>query len=221
MNYSTVYALFDTAVTHRLKYPKIRLQDAQGQTVILKLSGSQSKYQGQLQITDDGQYPNNRYYGRIDKAGHFQAGRDSRPDILALLDRLAANPAQVASEYGKLTGNCCFCGLPLTDPQSTAVGYGPVCADHYGLPHGEYRATQIDTTPKFEQVPYSESFHGPDAFGRNTVESILADRSTPFWAIDVIKVALDKDAVDAANVLRVLAEAFDNRAQSLLTAQKG
>lgn len=35
-----------------------------------------------------------------------------------------------------VTGHCCFCSLPLTDERSTAVGYGKVCADHFGLSWG-------------------------------------------------------------------------------------
>jgi hypothetical protein len=50
---------------------------------------------------------------------------------------LAADPAGVASKFGKLHGKCCFCHKSLSDPASTAVGYGKVCASHYGLPWGD------------------------------------------------------------------------------------
>ena len=53
-----------------------------------------------------------------------------------LLQRLAADPAGVASKYGKMTGRCCFCHLQLTDAKSLAVGYGKTCAKNYGLPWG-------------------------------------------------------------------------------------
>lgn len=43
------------------------------------------------------------------------------------------------------------------------------------------------------------------------INSLLTDPSTPFWAVEVIKVAMTKDPVDAANVLGVLARAFDAR----------
>lgn len=42
-----------------------------------------------------------------------------------------------AALHGKMTGKCCFCNSPLIDQKSTDVGYGPVCAKHYGLPHGK------------------------------------------------------------------------------------
>ena len=60
--------------------------------------------------------------------------------------------------------------------------------------------------------------------GMDTVERIdalLADPSTPRWVAEVIRVALTKDAVDAANAFEVLAEVFDARAASLGWQQSG
>ena len=51
-----------------------------------------------------------------------------------------------------------------------------------------------------------------------TPEDLLTDPSTPWWARDVILVALQKDAVDAANVFEVLAAVFGLRARRLLTS---
>jgi len=39
-------------------------------------------------------------------------------------------------KLGKEIGFCMYCGLMLTDPESRHRGYGPICADHYGLPYG-------------------------------------------------------------------------------------
>lgn len=135
-NLKAIYTLFDTAIASKLKYPEIRLQTPNSSPVQIKRAGSMSRYNGQLMITDGRPYGSNAYYGRIDSNGTFVTGRESNSELLPLLDRLAQNPAEVASEYGKLTGHCSFCGLTLTDPESTAVGYGPICAGHYGLPHG-------------------------------------------------------------------------------------
>lgn len=48
------------------------------------------------------------------------------------------------------------------------------------------------------------------------LNALLKDPSTPFWAKDVVLLALGKDPVDAAKVLRVLAQLFERRAQSIL-----
>lgn len=204
MNLRNVYMLFEAAVSHRLKFPKIRLQTVSGQVVIIKLAGNQSRYQGQIQVTDDRPFGSNSYFGRIDQSGALQPGRDYRPEIGVLLERLAANPAEVAAEYGKLTGNCSFCQSPLTDPQSTAVGYGPICADHYGLPHGmKSRRSQ----PSEEPV---ETQNHAEAIATVTPDVLLEDPATPYWAQDLIRVLADKDPVDVLNTLEVLTQAFKN-----------
>jgi len=46
-------------------------------------------------------------------------------------------------------------------------------------------------------------------------EALLRDASTPFWAADVIHVALTKDCTDAAGVFELLAKSFGERAKQL------
>lgn len=133
---AAIYSLFETAVANKLKYPKIRLRASNGVTVVLRRNGDKSKYPGTIAVTDDRPYGFNSYFGRIETNGSFVNGRDADVFIGDLLAKLAANPAEVASEYGKLTGSCCFCEKSLTDARSSAVGYGPVCADKFGLPWG-------------------------------------------------------------------------------------
>ena len=132
-----VFALFEQAIAHTLKYPKIRLQTPDKMPVVLSRAGDRSKYTGQIMVTDGGPYGANKYFGRIDAQGIFHTTDSASQAVSDLLVRLAENPVEVASEYGRLTGNCCFCGLRLTDARSTAVGYGAICASHYGLPWGE------------------------------------------------------------------------------------
>jgi hypothetical protein len=141
LNARGTFALFEQAIAHALKYPKIRLQTADGRPVVLSRAGSKSKYPGQIMVTDGGPFGANLYFGRIDSEGIFHATNSASAPVFALLERLSVNPVETASEYGRLTGNCCFCQLPLKDARSTSVGYGPVCAEHFGLEWGkEWRA---------------------------------------------------------------------------------
>jgi hypothetical protein len=59
------------------------------------------------------------------------AGIDAA-EIVALLDDIEVNPLAAAMKYGKLSGRCCSCGRDLTDPNSIAMGIGPVCAEKFG-----------------------------------------------------------------------------------------
>jgi ribulose bisphosphate carboxylase small subunit len=42
-----------------------------------------------------------------------------------------------ASLMAQKSSHCSICGLTLKDPQSIAIGIGPICADNNGIPHGD------------------------------------------------------------------------------------
>jgi hypothetical protein len=56
--------------------------------------------------------------------------------IYKLTADTVATAAQSAA-FGKLAGKCVYCGRNIDTKESTAVGYGPVCAGKYGLPWGD------------------------------------------------------------------------------------
>jgi hypothetical protein len=139
MNFSAIHSLFDCAISQGLKYPRIRLQTTYGLPVVISRNGGKSKNPGHLSVTNGGKYgtPDNIYFGRITPEGQwipssYAAGNALA--VVAVLTKLAANPAEVAREHGRLTGFCIFCETKLSDPRSTANGYGPICAGHFGLP---------------------------------------------------------------------------------------
>ena len=136
LDMSGVNKLFDKAIANGLKYPKIRLQTPSGQQVALGRAGNGSRYRGQIMVTDGERYGCNKYFGRVTEQGQWVVGRIDEPAVRILLEQLGADPAKVASQYGKLTGNCCFCFRKLEDKRSTDVGFGPVCAEKYSLPWG-------------------------------------------------------------------------------------
>lgn len=112
----------------------------------LSVAGERSKYAGQIQLTDGRPYGENTYYGRISVDGEITMSRwfdtqdDSvQQDFVSTLARLADEPEVIAAEYGKYSGNCCFCNKPIgegDDRRSAEVGYGSTCAKSYGLPWG-------------------------------------------------------------------------------------
>jgi len=120
-----------------IKYPKIRLNGG----YVLSLAGNKSKYKGSINITDGQPYGANIWYGRINTNGKLTYPRFLSEDSKDLLEdeliEFSKDPAKYATLYGKLHSSCMFCGKELTNQQSIAVGYGPICAGKYGLPHGE------------------------------------------------------------------------------------
>jgi hypothetical protein len=141
-NFSGVYDLFKAAKQHQ-RFPKLNLQLADHLPVVLSLAGERSKAPGVVNVTDGGPYGSNKWYGRVYPDGRWEPGRDydELGDVAKLLKDLASDPLGVAGKYGKLTGYCCFCHRALKDEQSVAAGYGPVCAEHWGL-KGAYKAAK-------------------------------------------------------------------------------
>lgn len=138
---SAIVELLDTAKKH-LKYPAI-LVHANDQDFRLNIAGMTAKVPGSINVLgvekdSSGMRP---WYGRVTREGEFQPSRkfdsDTQTAIANALIALANDPAKAAADYGHLTGSCCFCAKTLTDDRSVSVGYGPVCAGHFGLPWGE------------------------------------------------------------------------------------
>jgi hypothetical protein len=138
-----IMRLFDVARSH-LRHPTICLNIPNwtlNNGIRISVAGQSSRYPGSLFVTYDrpGAGRNRPYLGRVTLEGNFIArgmGAGQQEALTARLREFAADPARVAGEAGRLAGKCCFCRLPLTDERSTAVGYGMICAGHYGLPWG-------------------------------------------------------------------------------------
>ena len=119
-----------------LKYPTVRLLC--GDTpVILSVAGERSSAPGTVNVTGEGQYPNRAWYGRVQPSGAWEPSRSVSPEMQSamaqLLSEFGRDPNGIAAAYGRATNTCCFCRAELTDARSVAAGYGPVCAEHYGL----------------------------------------------------------------------------------------
>lgn len=131
---SALMALFRRAGAS-LRNPRITLMLEGTGPVTLKLM-TRGQYPGTINVVS-GSWPNQTWYGRIGLEGDLVRGRAMTEPVLTLIRELSENPVAAAQRYAALTGNCCFCNLPLTDERSTTAGYGPICAGHYGLPWGD------------------------------------------------------------------------------------
>lgn len=134
-DFSGVLKLFKTAQVH-LKYPKITLM-VENQPLALSVAGAGSKAPGTVNVTDGRPFGQNVWFGRVTPQGVWEKSQSASEKELAavgaFLQKFGKDPSGVAKEYGRLTGRCCFCNGGLTDERSTAAGFGPVCAKHFGL----------------------------------------------------------------------------------------
>lgn len=139
---SPIVVLFRKASTN-LKKPYVLVDDLAEGHLRLKLAGPGSKYAGQVYVYSDGAYEDRLWLGRVDPercvyvpsrdAEHWKLVDNTQRALVAF----AADPVGAATRYGRTVGACCFCSRQLNDPRSITVGYGPICAEHFGLPWGE------------------------------------------------------------------------------------
>lgn len=137
---SGLIVLFKTA-GGKLKWPKVRLSIT-GKPVVLSIAGERSKAPGSINIAGEGGWGNRDWYGRVSPEGKFDPSRSLTAEFAAeltpVLEQLATDPIKAVQAYGKLTGQCMFCSLPLTDERSTAAGFGETCAKNWGL-HAQWK----------------------------------------------------------------------------------
>lgn len=75
------------------------------------------------------------YIGKITATGEVRTIVVIATPIREQLKAFVIGGLDYLDAVGKATGQCCYCGLELTDPDSVGRGYGPVCAKKYGLDH--------------------------------------------------------------------------------------
>lgn len=109
----------------KLKYPSIQVEE-HGKAVRFKLATK-----GYIGITVEGEY-----VGKIDQAGTLVLYKDKElvGDVLYKIDTQGAS---YFTGQGKAMGRCCFCGTKIESEESLVHGYGPICAENFGLPWGE------------------------------------------------------------------------------------
>jgi len=98
-------------------------------------AGQKSSRPGSVAVTDS---EGDTFWGRVRRDGTFHP-REAAPGwVEDVLREFAEDPDGMARLEGQARGACCFCNAKLTEPGSVKVGYGPVCAGNFGLPHPQH-----------------------------------------------------------------------------------
>lgn len=136
-------AYFNNAA-RKLETPKIRYKilpkPIRGcEQLVFYRTGERSHSPWSIGVTDGLVYPNNHILAMIYQDGRtiFYPYTFDKQELQLLIKRVAEDPLHMFSENGKLTNMCCYCGRTLTHKSSVFYGYGPVCADNFGLPWGD------------------------------------------------------------------------------------
>lgn len=188
---------FTVAVGYGLKRPMLRLHFGDRRfkfylsnrgTVCLKTGALTAKAEdGSRDPIGDEEYAGCLVRGRFlpAKVGgdHYAQPRTARerellPTEKEFMGKLVADPVGFVAQCGKDMCRCCYCGQPLEDARSKAVGYGETCAKRWGLPWGSEKA--VENAPSFAKS-WDEDAHGllnairDDKSGDTTRWLIFAD----------------------------------------------
>lgn len=136
----------------KLRWPAILLGDPRS-PLRVTVAGDKAREPGSLTLTDGSadrdQDGRRAWFGRVTLAGEFQPSRDlpavEAAAIHKLLVEFAADPQTVARKFARRSGRCCFCNHALDDKDqvSTILGWGPVCARNWNLPHNKAAAAAV------------------------------------------------------------------------------
>jgi len=138
LNLSAVFERFTRAVESGLSKPRLRVPGFR-----FSLAPPQGRNAGHLYVKGDA----DEYLGKVAPSGEFFKSRECTAEQVAELQSIAADVIAAARAFGHAHGQCGMCSRELTDPVSIALGYGPICADHWGFPHDEDSARAIN--PEF------------------------------------------------------------------------
>lgn len=71
------------------------------------------------------------------------------------LDKFCESPVSFLAECSKDMNRCCYCNKALEDARSMRIGYGKICAAHWGLPWGDDEYMQ--KAPSFAKAYTAEA----------------------------------------------------------------
>lgn len=120
--YIEIFTLFNRAA-ETLRYPAIHLTSKDGRKIRVYRATK-----GYIAIKVDGEY-----VGKLVSAD-AQIILYSAKELLPEIDALLSNPISESALHGKEYGRCCFCNRELDNEGSIFHGYGPICAEKWGLP---------------------------------------------------------------------------------------
>ena len=135
---SRLYDMFNLAAA-KMQRPVIRYKLGEI-NLKFKLAGDQGQFPGTINIFGKG-----GWMGRIMEDGELRTNSVATDEIIEGLTAFALDPAAAAVECARVTSICCFCGLALVTKESVFAGYGPICAEHWGLPWGETGEPEVES----------------------------------------------------------------------------
>lgn len=114
--------------SRNLKYPSITFP-YNNSKIKMYLTGK-----GYVAVKIDGEYQGRIDFNPLNNTHDFKLYFCDN-NLRALIEKVYYEPEINLAIAGKKYGSCCFCGRELIEKASVYWGYGPICAENFGLPH--------------------------------------------------------------------------------------
>lgn len=153
-DFDAVIEMFDAA-GETLTQTKVHLLADDGTEVVVRSNRRKGESNQVLYVHDAVQTKMSksdmRWHGKKFQMGHITKATNAwnltpatSPSVIEMMNEFKANPVKVVSEMGRKLGRCCYCHKELSTYESTAHGYGKICAGHYKLPYSKATADIIN-----------------------------------------------------------------------------
>lgn len=160
-----IASVFMLAIGNGLKRPRIRVRytapnwtaETYRYKIYLSKRGTVCIKSARLKDGCDNDYDPEVYVGCV-WDGIFKCNDRRKPnktDEAFLEDLGSPDIASKLAEWSRDLGTCCYCSMPLDDPRSKTLGYGPYCAARWGLPWGA--DIDPDNAPSFFKLLTEEN----------------------------------------------------------------
>lgn len=122
----------------KLKRPQLRYQADGGRKIVFSyVADNTSKWYNCVFIDNGAKGENKVRYGFITRNGQGNLNTSAPQEVKTFIRKTAIDPIAAAKLSGQAFKNCVFCGLELVNKSSVYHGYGPICAENWGLPWGD------------------------------------------------------------------------------------
>ncbi len=132
MRYEQLFALFNRAAEF-LRYPAINMVSKDGHKIRIYRATK-----GYIAIKVDGEY-----VGKLVSDDKniilYDSPLFNHNELMSELEAFMEQPISESALRGKEYGRCCFCNRELDNEGSIQHGYGPICAEKWGLPWSSER----------------------------------------------------------------------------------
>jgi hypothetical protein len=148
-SFNAILVMFRLAQSHGLKRPRIRLLSSDPEPIYFELWFRPGEQQERTIQIMRGGYAG---HGQRQLAGWIHQDRILpyrqsilTPGMRSTIQDLSLDPLGVSKAMASRLHACMYCGQRLTDDESKAKGYGPVCARNWELPWGSSTNKVPDT----------------------------------------------------------------------------